>query len=57
MRLKSLTIDQYKNLKNFSLSFDGSNFIDVVSTLNAASFEVFRPVFDFIKTKCPTVTT
>jgi len=28
-----------------------------VPTLNAASFEVFRPVFDFIKTKCPTGTT
>ncbi|WP_153531604.1 AAA family ATPase, partial [Pseudomonas aeruginosa] len=29
MRLTSLTISQYKNLQDFSLSFDSSSFIDV----------------------------
>ena len=29
MRLTSLTIGQYKNLRDFSLSFDGGSFIDV----------------------------
>jgi AAA15 family ATPase/GTPase len=50
MRLKSLTIDQYKNLKDFSLSFDGNSFIDVFvgkngigkSNLFEALIEIFR---------------
>ena len=50
MRLKSLTISQYKNLRNFSLSFDGSSFIDVIvgkngsgkSNLFEALLEIFR---------------
>lgn len=29
MRLTSLYIGQYKNLRDFSLSFDGGSFIDV----------------------------
>lgn len=29
MRLKSVFISQYKNLKNFTLSFGGASFIDV----------------------------
>ncbi|GKT06870.1 hypothetical protein [Desulforhabdus sp. TSK] len=67
MRLTSRNICQYKNLRNFSLSFDGSSTIafkfdgekttfakEVVPTLDAACFEVFRPMFEFIKSKCPT---
>lgn len=50
MRLKSLTLSQYKNLKDFSLSFDGSSFIDVFvgkngsgkSNLFEALIEIFR---------------
>ena len=50
MRLKSLTISQYKNLRDFSLSFDGSSFIDVFvgkngsgkSNLFEALLEIFR---------------
>jgi len=29
MRLKSVFISQYKNLRNFDLTFDGTSFIDV----------------------------
>lgn len=29
MRLKHIYISNYKNLKNFSLDFDGDSFIDV----------------------------
>ncbi len=29
MRLQSVYISQYKNLKNFTLNFDGNSFIDV----------------------------
>ena len=29
MRLKSVFVSQYKNLKNFTLGFDGASFIDV----------------------------
>ena len=29
MRLQSLYISQYKNLENFTLSFDGNSFIDI----------------------------
>lgn len=50
MRLKSLNIDQYKNLRDFSLSFDGGSFIDVFvgkngtgkSNLFEALIEIFR---------------
>ncbi|MDP1549138.1 MAG: AAA family ATPase [Nitrosomonas sp.] len=50
MRLKSVFISQYKNLKNFTLSFDGASFIDVFvgkngsgkSNLFEALIEIFR---------------
>jgi predicted ATPase len=50
MRLKSVFISQYKNLKNFTLSFDGASFIDVFvgkngsgkSNLFEALIEMFR---------------
>lgn len=50
MRLKSVFISQYKNLKDFSLSFDGKSFIDVFvgkngsgkSNLFEAIIEIFR---------------
>jgi predicted ATPase len=50
MRLKSVFISQYKNLKNFNLSFDGASFIDVFvgkngsgkSNLFEALIEIFR---------------
>ena len=62
MRLKSLYIGQYKNLRDFSLSFDGSSFIDVFvgkngtgkSNLFEALIEIFRHLveFDRDKTAC-----
>lgn len=50
MHLKSVFISQYKNLKDFSLSFDGTSFIDVFvgkngsgkSNLFEALIEIFR---------------
>jgi hypothetical protein len=94
MRLKSLYIGRYKNLRDFSLAFGGDscceiehlfygqeatkNFYqtepcvggskivfksdgektafakEVVPKLNAACFEVFRPMFEFIRSKCVT---
>ncbi len=61
MRLTSLHIGQYKNLRNFSLSFDGGSFFDVFvgkngtgkSNLFEALIEIFRAMFAFIKSKCP----
>lgn len=55
MRLKSLYIDQYKNLKNFSLTFDGASFIDVFvgkngtgkSNLFEAIIEILRHIIEF----------
>ena len=55
MRLKSVFISQYKNLKNFSLSFDGASFIDVFvgkngsgkSNLFEALIEIFRHLYEF----------
>jgi predicted ATPase len=57
MRLKSLTIGQYKNLKDFSLSFDGSSFIDVFvgkngsgkSNLFEALIQIFRHLYEYDK--------
>ena len=62
MRLTSVYISQYKNLRDFSLSFDGGSFIDVFvgkngtgkSNLFEALIEIFRSMFEFIKSKCPT---
>ena len=50
MRLKSLFVSNYKNLKNFTLRFDGTSFIDVFvgkngsgkSNLFEALIEIFR---------------
>jgi len=55
MRLKSLSISQYKNLRDFSLNFDGSSFIDVFvgkngsgkSNLFEALIEIFRHLDQF----------
>lgn len=55
MRLKSIHIGEYKNLKDFSLSFDGDSFIDVFvgkngtgkSNLFEALIEVFRHLDQF----------
>lgn len=59
MRLKSLSIGHYKNLKNFSLSFDGSSFIDVFvgkngsgkSNLFEALLEIFRHLYEYGREK------
>jgi len=59
MRLRSLTISQYKNLRDFSLSFDGNSFIDVFvgkngsgkSNLFEALTEIFRHLFEYEKEK------
>ena len=64
MRLTSLYIGQYKNLRDFSLSFDSGSFIDVFvgkngngkSNLFDALIEIFRPMFEFIKSKYSTNT-
>ncbi|MBD2072099.1 AAA family ATPase [Leptolyngbya sp. FACHB-671] len=53
MRLKSVYISQYKNLKDFNLSFDGSSFIDVFvgkngtgkSNLFEALIEIFHHLY------------
>lgn len=58
MRLKSVFISQYKNLKNFTLSFDGASFIDVFvgkngsgkSNLFEALIEIFRHLYEFDNT-------
>lgn len=55
MRLKSLFVSNYKNLKNFTLSFDGTSFIDVFvgkngsgkSNLFEALIEIFRHLDQF----------
>lgn len=55
MRLKSVFISQYKNLKNFTLSFDGTSFIDVFvgkngsgkSNLFEVLIEIFRHLYEF----------
>lgn len=59
MRLTSITISQYKNLRDFSLSFDGNSFIDVFvgkngsgkSNLFEALTEIFRHLFEYDKEK------
>ena len=55
MRLKSVFISQYKNLRDFSLCFVGNIFIDVLvgkngsgkSNLFEALIEIFRHVFEY----------
>lgn len=59
MRLKSIYIGQYKNLRDFSLSFDGSSFIDVFvgkngtgkSNLFEALIEIFRHIVEYDRNK------
>ncbi|MBE03456.1 MAG: hypothetical protein CMI11_12455 [Oceanospirillales bacterium] len=61
MRLTSLYIGQYKNLRDFSLSFDGSSFLDVFvgkngtgkSNLFEALIEIFRHLVEFDRDKAP----
>ena len=55
MRLKSVFISQYKNLRNFELTFDGTSFIDVFvgkngsgkSNLFEALIEIFRHLVEY----------
>lgn len=55
MRLKSVFISHYKNLKDFELTFDGASFIDVFvgkngsgkSNLLEALIEIFRHLYEF----------
>jgi ABC-type Mn2+/Zn2+ transport system ATPase subunit len=59
MRLKSVFISQYKNLKEFTLNFDGNTFIDVFvgkngtgkSNLFEALIEIFRHLYEYDKDK------
>lgn len=59
MRLKSVTIGQYKNLKDFTLTFDGNSFIDVFvgkngtgkSNLFEALIEIFRHLYEYDQDK------
>jgi len=59
MRLKSIFISDYKNLKNFTLCFDGASFIDVFvgkngsgkSNLFEALVEIFRHIYEFDREK------
>ncbi|KZY87397.1 hypothetical protein A3749_16395 [Oleiphilus sp. HI0078] len=55
MRLKHVFISNYKNLKNFNLSFDGSSFINIFvgkngsgkSNLLEALIEIFQHLYSF----------
>lgn len=55
MRLRSVWISQYKNLRNFSIAFDGDGFIDIFVGKNGsgksnfleAMIEIFDHVFSF----------
>lgn len=55
MRLKSVYINEYKNLKDFTLNFDGVSFIDIFvgkngtgkSNLFEALIEIFRHLYEF----------
>ena len=59
MRLKSVFVSDYKNLRNFTLGFDSASFIDVFvgkngsgkSNLFEALVEIFRHVYEFDKEK------
>ena len=61
MRLTSLYIGQYKNLRDFSLSFGGGSFIDVFvgkngtgkSNLFEALIEIFRHIVEYDRDKAP----
>ena len=59
MRLKSVFIGDDNNLKNFTLGFEGTSFIDVFvgkngsgkSNLFEALVEIFRHIYEFDKEK------
>ena len=59
MRLRSVWISQYKNLRDFTLSFDGDGFIDIFVGKNGsgksnfleALIEIFDHIFDFAPTE------
>lgn len=59
MRLKSVYISQYKNLRSFEITFDGNSFIDVFvgkngtgkSNLFEALIEIFRHVVEYDREK------
>lgn len=59
MHLKSVYISQYKNLKDFTINFDGNSFIDVFvgkngtgkSNLFEALIEIFRHLYEYDKDK------
>lgn len=54
MRLKSVWISEYKNLRNFTLTFNGESFLDIFVGKNGtgksnffeALVEIFRHIFD-----------
>jgi ABC-type Mn2+/Zn2+ transport system ATPase subunit len=55
MRLKSVSISEYKNLRNFKLTFDGESFLDIFVGKNGsgksnfleALLEIFNHLYDF----------
>jgi predicted ATPase len=59
MRLQTVWISEYKNLKNFTLNFDSNSFIDVFvgkngtgkSNLLEALIEIFQHLYEFDKAK------
>jgi energy-coupling factor transporter ATP-binding protein EcfA2 len=59
MRLKSVYISQYKNLKDFTLNFDGNSFIDVFVGKNGtgksnffeALIEIFHHLYEYDRNK------
>src|SRR5579872_7595999 len=61
MRLRSVFISQYKNLRDFELNFDGASFVDVFVGKNAsgksnlfeALIEIFRHLVEFGGTANP----
>ncbi len=62
MRLKSVFISDYKNLKDFSISFDSDSFIEVFVGKNGAGksnffeavIEIFRHIYEYDKVKSET---
>lgn len=52
MRLKSVWISEYKNLRDFTLAFDGDNFLDIFVGKNGTGksnfFEALVEIFNFI---------
>lgn len=46
MRIKKVTIGEYKNLKNFTFEFDGTSFIDVFVGINGSQKLKFSEVLN-----------